>query len=287
MIKISVIIPVYNAEKTLGRLLESLQAQKTGKDEIILVDDCSTDKSAHVAQQYDTKLFTLPSNRGPAYCRNYGGAHASGDILVFTDSDCVTSENWLSAIRLVYENGAPDALMGKLRLNPSNYLGDSISALGFPAGGSIGFEKIWQVDRNGHTKSLSTCNCAIKKSIFQKIGGFDETFPYAGGEDSYLAYQLISKGYKIKYNPKIIAYHEARKSLISFMKWQFKRGVSSFIFSKKITNQSDFISLRFWSTRNILSHYKSDLKLPLIVILLLTSFILQLSGFFYAKRNFT
>lgn len=69
---------------------------------------------------------------------------------------------------------------------PSNLLGDSISALGFPAGGAIVFDKIWKVNQDGFTDSLSTCNCAVKKDIFQKMGGFDDSFPFPGGEDSFL-----------------------------------------------------------------------------------------------------
>ena len=106
--------------------------------------------------------------------------------------------------------------MGKIVLLPSNFLGDSISALGFPAGGSIGFDKIWKVDAKGFTDSLSTCNCAIRKDAFEKIGGFDESFPFPGGEDSLLAYNLRNLNYRIKYCTNIVVYHAARDSFRGF-----------------------------------------------------------------------
>jgi GT2 family glycosyltransferase len=173
--------------------------------------------------------------------------------------------------------------MGKLIISPSDYLGDSISALGFPAGGSLGFEKIWRVDKDSLTNSLSSCNCAIKKVVFWEVGGFDESFPYAGGEDSYLAYRLVKSGYSIKYCPDVLAYHDARDSLRDFIKWQFRRGVSSYIFSQKVKKKTDFIGLRFWSTKNIIINSLNDKKMPLILSLFLFSIAMQMSGMIYAK----
>jgi glycosyltransferase involved in cell wall biosynthesis len=282
---LSIIVPVYNAEKTLNRLLDSIWNQSFKDFELILVDDASTDNSVRIAQSYPCELICLNQNHGPAYCRNIGARHASGEVLLFTDSDCQVSEDWLKNIHGIRFENKTAAIMGKLVLLPSGYLGDSISALGFPAGGAIGFEKIWRVDADGFTNSLSSCNCAVKKEVFEIIGGFDETFPYAGGEDSFLAYTLKREGYRIKYLPDIIVYHEARDSLRGFMKWQLKRGMSSFIFSKKVAHKSDFISLRIWSSKNIISHYWSDKKFPMILFLLTVSLLLQFIGFIAAKHD--
>ena len=86
------------------------------------------------------------------------------------------------------------------------------------------------------------------------LGGFDETFPYAGGEDSFLAYSLRRSGYNIKYCPDVIAYHEARESLRGYILWQFKRGVSSYIFASKVNNRSSYMSSRLWSISNVLKN---------------------------------
>ncbi|MBF0398393.1 MAG: glycosyltransferase, partial [Desulfobacterales bacterium] len=247
--------------------------------------DCSKDNTLKIASDYPCKLISLKNNHGPAFCRNIGVKKSSGDILVFTDSDCILEHNFIKNIRLAFLKNNSEAIMGKLIIMPSNLLGDSISALGFPAGGSIGFEKIWYVDSNGFTKSLSTCNTAIKKELFLKIGGFDETFPYAGGEDSFFAYNLVKSNSRIRYCKDIVAYHPARNSITDFVSWQFKRGISSFIFSKKISDKKHFLSLRIWSTKNIIKHWYKDFKFPLIFFLLFTSFAIQAIGFIYAKHN--
>lgn len=280
---ISVIVPAYNAGATLPDLLESLLHQNHKGFETIVVDDCSEDATAQIAQSYGCHLVRLEENHGPAYCRNTGARRARGDIIVFTDSDCRVDGSWIEHIRRHFRSNDADAIMGRLVLMPSTYLGDSISALGFPAGGSIGFEKIWKVDRSGLTRSLSSCNCAIRKDVFWNVGGFDESFPFAGGEDTLLAHNLITRHYRIRYCPDVVAFHKARESMSDFVRWQFRRGVSSYIFSKKIRNKVGFGALRIWSTANIITHFCRDRKFPLILFLLVTGFVAQLSGFLSAS----
>ncbi len=286
--KLSIIVPAYNAACHISGLLKSLAEQSFQDFELIVVDDGSKDNTALIIKNYNCRLLQLDKNRGPASCRNLGAREASGDVLVFTDSDCRPNPDWLERIHLYFDQEHNDAIMGRLELLPSNYIGNSISALGFPAGGAIGFEKIWKVDSEGYTKSLSTCNCAIRRDVFWKVGGFDETFPYPGGEDSLLAYKLSELHCNIKFCRDVLVYHEARDSLAGFLEWQFKRGISSFIFSKRIPEKRSYISLRVWSTKNIIMHYITDTKIPMILLLIGASFTAQLSGFFYAKyhRNF-
>lgn len=281
--KFSIIVPAYNAARNILPLFKSLANQSFKDFEVIVVDDCSLDDTPHIAQSLPCNFIRLSQNHGPAYCRNVGADAAKGEILVFTDDDCRVTADWLENIQRHFSQNNFEAAMGRLILMPSTLLGDSISALGFPAGGAIGFDKIWKVDEKGFTDSLSSCNCAIKRSVFEKIGGFDVSFPYPGGEDSFLAYRLRKMHYRIKYCPDVIVIHEARDSFPGFLKWQFYRGISSFLFSTKISDKKKFVDLRMWSTANIIKCYLKDKKFPLILFLLGTSFVSQLSGYLYAK----
>lgn len=283
--KISIIVPAFNAQQTLPELLESIFIQTYKNFELIVVDDGSTDTTATIAHSAPCKLIRLQENHGPAYCRNLGVRNAAGDLIAFTDSDCRLSPDWLANMKRHFGSNDFQALMGKLILLPSSTLGNSISALGFPAGGSVGFDKIWKVDAKGFTNSLSTCNCAVKKETFDRIGGFDESFPYPGGEDSLLAYRLNQFGYKIKYCKDVIAYHPARNSLQGFFKWHFRRGISSYIFSKKVDRKKDFLLLRIRSTVNIIRHNCLDYKFPLIFLLLCSSYLTQLVGVLSVRFN--
>ncbi|MDR3553542.1 MAG: glycosyltransferase [Syntrophobacteraceae bacterium] len=286
-LRFSVIVPAYNAQSTLPGLLDSLSHQGYREDfEVIVVDDCSTDSTSDVCRRSGCKVACCTKNSGPARCRNLGAAQATGEFLIFTDSDCIVSSDWLQCFDRAIDSGDSAVIMGKLVLLPSTVLGEAISALGFPAGGSLGFEKIWRVSEEGYTHSLSSCNFAIKRDIFLKLGGFDESFPYAGGEDSFLAYQLLEAGYRIKYCPEIVAYHPARKSFTEFVRWQFRRGISSLIFARKVTKKDEYISLRLWSTKNVIKYNLHDRKFPLILLLLGLSFAAQMSGFLFAKYKF-
>ena len=93
---ISVIIPAYNAARTIGRCLASLEGQ-AGLAEVIVVDDASEDQTGALAARAPGMTVVRHAlNRGPAAARNLGVAHASGDLLVFLDSDAVvTDRDWL------------------------------------------------------------------------------------------------------------------------------------------------------------------------------------------------
>ena len=283
--KLSIIVPAHNAENELPVLFDSLEAQISADLEVIVVDDCSEDNTYRVAASFNCVPIRLSENRGPATCRNIGARMAKGDILVFTDSDCKVPERWIERIGTCFLHNDIHAVMGKVVLEASNFLGNSISALGFPAGGSVGFDKIWRVNKEGFTESLSTCNCAIRRDAFEKVGGFDESFPFPGGEDSLLAYHLTQRHYNIKYCDDVVVYHAARSSFRNFVKWQFRRGVSSYIFSKKVSNKKGFLSLRIWSTKNIFRACLHQNIFPMVAFLFLTSFFVQFLGFVSAKKR--
>ena len=281
--KFSVIVPVYNAAATLPALLESLGRLHHDDHEVILVDDGSTDGSVALAAPWPYRLIRMATNGGPARCRNAGAAAALGEILVFTDADCRVHPRWLDAFADAMADKNAAAVMGRLELMPSTALGNAISALGFPAGGSVGFSKIWRVDADGFTQSLSTCNCAVTRAAFDGVGGFDEGFPYAGGEDSYLAYALGRGGFRIRHCPAAVVWHPARDRLGGFFTWQFKRGISSYLFARRVSEKQGFLKLRAWSTVNVIRHNRGEPRFVLVMALFAASVATQLAGMIYAR----
>jgi glycosyltransferase involved in cell wall biosynthesis len=84
----SVIIPVYNCEKYLAEAIESVLSQQHHPLEILIIDDGSTDNSAHIARQYSSLVqYHYQSNQGTAAARNYGMQLAQGDLFAFLDAD--------------------------------------------------------------------------------------------------------------------------------------------------------------------------------------------------------
>lgn len=280
---ISVIIPVYNQSRTLKNTLESIKNQTFRDYEIILVDDASTDNSYQIAKRYTKNIIKNKTNQGPSITRNKGIKAAKADIIAFIDSDCIADKNWLENIYKIFQEESTNIIMGQVKIPKSTFLGDSISALGFPAGGNLGFEKVWRV-KNKFTDHISSCNMASRKKVFEKYGMFDETFPLAGGEDSELSIRLARKGILTKYTPEALVYHEPRKSLKSFINWQIYRGRSNYHFQKRVGKVRNFIKLRLWYAKNVLTSNLFDLKIILILPLLTLSFILQQYG--YIKERF-
>ena len=87
LIKVSVIIPVYNVEKYLKDCVDSIINQTLKETEIILINDGSTDKSVEILKEYNVKIFNLKENKGASFARNIGIEKACGEYLGFVDSD--------------------------------------------------------------------------------------------------------------------------------------------------------------------------------------------------------
>ena len=122
---VSVIVPVFNSEKFLRRCVEGLlqQTYERSAYEILLVDNNSTDRSRDVAREYrDVRLISEP-RQGSYAARNRGVSVSSGEILAFTDADCVASPSWLA--QLVKPFASPDVCIvqgvANLAANPTCY----------------------------------------------------------------------------------------------------------------------------------------------------------------------
>ena len=111
MPKLSVIVPVYNTEKQLRNCLNSLKDLKDA--EIIVINDGSTDNSEQVIKEYSTKYYSKP-NTGIADTRNFGIAHATGDYILFVDSDDYIEEDLVDKLDS-YMNEKIDVIKFKLQ----------------------------------------------------------------------------------------------------------------------------------------------------------------------------
>ena len=179
MPEISVIIPSYNTSKEyLENLYMSLLNQTLTDFEVIIADDCSSFDFYEIIKDSRFRIVKMSKNGGPAKCRNYASSFANSQKLFFTDSDCSLPENTLSEASKGLENY--DIIMGDTVTKTKTWFGKAVAFLGFPGGGIIGFENVWHVDSEGFTDSISSCNLAINKEIFEKTGMFDTSFPVPG-----------------------------------------------------------------------------------------------------------
>ncbi len=226
--KISIIIPAYNCQKTIGRTLEAaltaasafrnaatLRAQERYV-EIIVVDDGSTDNTKDEILKFPTVKYFFQQNAGPAAARNCGALEARGDILFFTDSDCLPHSDWLEIMMAHFYKPQVVCVAGSYGIaNPQSQLSRGIH-------GEILFRhRVLMPDFPSYFGSF---NFAIKKSIFQEVGGFDVSYRQASGEDNDLSYKISSRGYKIYFAKDALVDHFHTQSLGKYLAEQYVHG---------------------------------------------------------------
>ncbi len=164
---ISVIIPVYNEEKTIAGCLSSLQRQSLKAREIIVIDDGSTDQTREVIRKFPVTLLSQ-THLGPGAARNKGAREARGDILVFVDADMTFAPDFLEKLTAPIIAGEARGVFN-IDEFVANY--DNIWA------------RYWNLNQNLRDKRRlnpkSTHDVkdfrAILKSEFDKVGGFSGT----------------------------------------------------------------------------------------------------------------
>jgi len=130
---LSIIIPVYNEELTIGNIIDRVKTvmQQTGlKNEVIVVDDCSYDKSLEIAKKHSAKIHTLKQHLGKGYALRAGFAKAKGDIIVTIDSDgSHKPEELLEVLAPILEDKA-DLVIGSRYLNHKSVAARKLNAFG-------------------------------------------------------------------------------------------------------------------------------------------------------------
>lgn len=211
--KISVIIPIYNGEKTIRKCLNSIRNQTFKDYEIIIVDSSIDNTSKIIKEEFpEVKLTHLNKKTQPGPARNLGIKKAKSSIIALTDSDCIADKNWLKEIYKAHKTN--DVVGGSvLNANPRNFISWASYLMEFTH---------VLPNKEKFIKHIPTCNISYKKEIFQKYGYFlDSWFP---AEDRLFNYNLINNNIKLLFNPKIRISHINRTKIKEFLKHQIKLG---------------------------------------------------------------
>ncbi|MBC8278519.1 MAG: glycosyltransferase [FCB group bacterium] len=215
-IKYTVVIPVYNAEKTVGRTLDALLAQKGAEHlEIIAVNDGSTDKTPQILRQYPVRVLHQ-QNSGPASARNHGFREALGDIILFTDSDCIPQPGWLEHMTAPFADPEISGVKG-IYITRQKSLVARFVQLEFE-------ERYRMLEKLQYIDFVDSYSAAFRKTALDHAGGFDESFPKADNEDVDLSFKLAADGFKMVYAPKAIVEHTHPVTLKKYLSVKFSRG---------------------------------------------------------------
>ena len=190
-VRVSVIVPVCNNPRDLDQCLAALTASSTPDSEIIVVDDASTDDTRLVAAAHEgVRVFQLATNAGPSSARNLGARQAAGDILFFVDADVVIAPGAVQRVLQTFDQHAEiAAVFGSYDDQPraSGLVSQYRNLL---------HHYVHQRGRAMASTFWGACG-AIRRSIFDEIGGFDEKRYPRCIEDIELGYRLRRAGHRI------------------------------------------------------------------------------------------
>lgn len=222
----SVVIPARNSALTLGTTIDALLRGQRLPDEILVIDGCSMDRTIDVAQQRGARVIPN-AKRHTAAARQLGVTAAAGDVVAFTDSDCIPAPDWLHRIADHFEADAQlDGVGGKVLLTAPRNEVQRYSANVFEAIMHFPQEEVL-VTRKGMPGSFAGANCAYRKDAIQKAGGFREEFTNHA-EEIDLFWRLIDCRAKLLFDPSVQVEHlEYPDSLGRLVKTNFRYGFAS------------------------------------------------------------
>lgn len=224
--RVSIIVITYNARDDLKECLTSLENQDYDEKEIIVVNDASLDDTLGFLQVYQSHtameiiVISNKKNLGVAGSRNVGIQHATGDIIAFTDADCVADKSWISEVVKGFDHKGVAAVGGRI-------YDKSIT-------------NIWELSDKGHdyvaseegyVNYIQGCNMSFRSNVLKKYM-FNDEIKY-GYEEALLCDYLIRDGHKIYYSPQAVVHHKHRTNLRALLKQKYLRGVSSIWYRRK------------------------------------------------------
>ena len=210
---VSIVVTCLNNAHTIGECLQALINQDYPREaiEIIVIDACSTDGTAQIAQKYAGKVLSLPLNAPAAY--NYAVKIAAHDILGFVDADAIVERDWLKKLVPNLADPRVAGVSGAIETwNPQN-----------PWARIIGFELKNRYNRIGkYTGRIATMNLLLKRSVLTEVGDWDEDLP--SQYDTDIGYRITQRNYRFAYEPQARCYHFNRQSVRAYWRQQVQYG---------------------------------------------------------------
>ncbi len=214
--RVSVIVPARNAARTIEECLVSLANLDYQKDrlEILMVDNGSTDETRELASRFPVTVLTQDRTRSSYAARNAGLARATGDIVAFTDSDCVVTQGWLRNLVRGFDDEGVGCCAGEIvpyarETVIDGYLADS---------GQMSQKALLAYTP---LPRAMTANLAFRREVFRRIGPFNKE-SVSGGDSEMLIRMLTRTDWRVRYNGDAVVFHKHRTKLLPFVR-QFAR----------------------------------------------------------------
>ena len=214
---ISFYVPAYNAEKTIKESITSIQNQSILPDEIILIDDCSIDKTVKIVKSEfsNVKIIVNRQNMGLGYSRNLGIKESKNDIIAAIDADVILDKYWME--KLIHEIEKKNVSMcgGKM----DEYLLDNKINLWR----AKYYSQNWGNKLVFNPPFLFGCNTILIKSLWNRVKGYDEKFKTNGEDINFIQKIKSQTDSQIIYQPEAKCFHLQDDNIESLSKrvWRY------------------------------------------------------------------
>jgi GT2 family glycosyltransferase len=223
--RVSVVVCAYNAERTMDACLASLELLTYPDYEVIVVNDGSRDRTLEIAQSYPYCRIISQPNRGLSVARNIGAEAATGEIVAYTDSDCVADPDWLTYLVAKMDSSGLAACGGPNFPPPEDSLVPA--AVAVAPGGPTHVLLSDEV-----AEHIAGCNMAFRREALLGLGGFDPIYR-AAGDDVDICWRFQDAGYVIGFSPAAIVWHFRRNTLKAYCNQQRGYGkAEALVYSK-------------------------------------------------------
>ena len=245
-IKVSVVIPTYNDSPKL--CLEALAKQTVSKKiyEVVVVNNASNKVNIKkITDEFKFVKYLRESRKGVYYARNTGWRHAKGDIIAFTDADCIPDHRWIEKIILYFKDLNHVAMGGSIiKSSPTNWIQRNAKNL---ADGQHEFRYKPFLPNYPY---VVAANMVFRKKLLKNLNGFVEK--YSSGGDAEFCWRLQQKGYKLELFPDAKIFHPARSTIKSYFKQSYNYGVGHPLQFKSYYPHSIKIFIDFKNIKNLL-----------------------------------
>lgn len=210
---VSIIIPTYNSEKTIDACLKSIQNQTYKNNEIIVVDNYSTDKTQEKIIRYDGKIIESKTARAKA--RNIGIQNSNGNYILSIDSDMELSKDVISECINIFQN---DKSIGGIII-PERSIGNNF------------WVKVRDFERSFYTDTAIESARFFRKDLIEKVGGYEENLVFF--EESTLPQKIEELGYNVKKRINAVILHHENIIIPEWMKKKYYYGKTAKQYKKK------------------------------------------------------
>ena len=214
-LQVSVIVPAYNAAKTITECVQALNVQEFDFPyEIIVVDDASSDKTAAIAAATGANVIQHENRRGAAASRNSGIARAKGRLICFTDADCIPAPDWIRNLIKPFETEEIVGCKGIYATKQKEIVARFVQ---------IEYEDKYDLlHKQTRINFIDTYSAGYRRSVLVANDGFDEDFTYL--EDQELSFRLAARGYEMVFQPEALVYHYHSNTLWRYFRKKFTIG---------------------------------------------------------------